>query len=79
MPWYDYRCEACAKPFEAQLPVARRDEAVCPACGSPRVRREMPLTVTYVKSARAAVPAGCCGGAGEDGACACAREAALAR
>ena len=81
MPWYDYRCESCASSFEAHRSVELRDEAPCPSCGSPRVRRAMPLTVTLVKSARAVESDGCCGGMGERGSCACAaaEDAALAR
>jgi putative FmdB family regulatory protein len=64
MPWYDFRCEACDKEFEARLPVAARDEAQCPHCGSRRVERRLPLTVTVVPGRTRAVRA-------ESGGCAC--------
>ena len=75
MPWYDYRCESCARDFEARMPMERRDDAACPACGSTKVRRAMPVVLTIVKpAARSADAAGCCGGADGEG-CACARAA----
>lgn len=69
MPWYDFRCEACHKEFEARLPVAARDDAPCPHCGSRRVRRALPLTLTVLRAggAAAAEPCAC----GREGACAC--------
>jgi putative FmdB family regulatory protein len=39
MPFYDYRCQDCDHTFEELLPIARRDEAVCPRCGSHHVKR----------------------------------------
>jgi putative FmdB family regulatory protein len=81
MPWYDYRCNACSEAFEAQMPVAARDEAICPACGSRDTRRTMPVVYAVVKEGRAPSTArdgscacggsGCCGGA-----CACSDEEA---
>ena len=82
MPWYDYRCDECTKTFEARMPVARRDEAACPDCGSRRVARAFPLHVTVLRPSGAGEPmpaAGCCGGAcGLDGDCACAADEAAA-
>jgi putative FmdB family regulatory protein len=39
VPYYDYRCEDCSRTFEERRPIDKRDEAVCPDCGSPRVKR----------------------------------------
>jgi putative FmdB family regulatory protein len=39
MPFYDYRCEECEERFEENRPMDRRDDAVCPKCGSRHVRR----------------------------------------
>ncbi len=78
MPLYDYRCEDCAKPFEARMPVERRNEAACPACGGRRVVRLMPLSVTVLTgggpSAGPADDGDCCGGGCGESGCACAAE-----
>jgi len=34
MPIYEYRCLACGEHFEALRPIADREQADCPACGS---------------------------------------------
>lgn len=69
MPWYDFHCEACQKEFEARLAVAERDAARCPHCGSPRVLRRFPLSLTVLREGRAAEPEGCA--CGRAGGCAC--------
>jgi putative FmdB family regulatory protein len=76
VPWYDYRCEECSGTFEARMPVERRDEAACPACGSRRVKRALPLRVTVLAGAgSAAEDDGCCGGeCGPGEGCACAGD-----
>jgi putative FmdB family regulatory protein len=55
VPLYDYRCEDCGHEFEAQRPVARRDEADCPRCRGRRVRR----LVRAVPTVAAGRGAGC--------------------
>lgn len=39
MPLYEYRCEECGHEFEEWKSMSRRDEADCPECKSPKVRR----------------------------------------
>lgn len=39
MPIYEYKCESCENRFELLTTISRADEAVCPKCGSDRVRR----------------------------------------
>ena len=70
MPWYDFRCEACAQNFEARLAVAERDAARCPHCGSARVLRRLPLSLTVLRGGRAAAPEPCA--CDREGGCACA-------
>jgi putative FmdB family regulatory protein len=63
MPIYEYRCEACDKPFE-KLVRAFREEVACPVCGSASVER---LLSTFAMSGFASPVAsgGCgCGGGG---------------
>jgi putative FmdB family regulatory protein len=75
MPLYEYRCLECEHEFEALVPAGRADQASCPACGVPDVRRLLsmfaaPRAGTSSFGAPAAIggdgasaPGGCCGGA----------------
>jgi putative FmdB family regulatory protein len=77
MPYYDFVCDGCGQSFELHLPIERRDEASCPACGDARVRRTMPRVYSIVRTGARepapACPAGddCCGGGDGNGGCAC--------
>ena len=58
MPYYDYRCEDCEESFEQHLPVDRRDEAVCPKCGSRHIRRLVAKVGTLSRGGCAPSPSG---------------------
>jgi putative FmdB family regulatory protein len=49
MPRYDFRCQSCGAEFEASLPMARRDEAVCPECGSREKRQLFRQVQAFIK------------------------------
>ena len=34
MPRYDFACRSCGIEFEANVPVAERDNVACPRCGA---------------------------------------------
>ncbi|MGE0708146.1 MAG: FmdB family zinc ribbon protein [Planctomycetota bacterium] len=68
MPFYDYRCEACATRFEEL--VREADQLVrCPACAAPQVTR-MPAAFAVGKgrpAARSLTPSAAPGGCGTCG------------
>ena len=41
MPTYEYVCQSCNVDFEALRPIASRDRASCPECGSPKTKRQV--------------------------------------
>jgi putative FmdB family regulatory protein len=49
MPRYDFRCQECGETFETELPISRRQEAVCPECGSRDLRQLFLSVQTWVR------------------------------
>lgn len=67
VPRYDYLCRDCGASFELTLPMQRRDEASCPRCASPRVRRLVSRINILVRGDRADAAGGAASAA--DGPC----------
>ena len=64
MPIYEYRCEACEKPFE-KLVRTFREEVGCPECGSASVERLLStFAMSGGSSPLASAGGGCCGRGG---------------
>lgn len=67
MPLYEFRCDDCAAAFEELMSFAelQAGAAVCPACGSRRVRRHLSPFATggSARAGAAACDGGGCGGA----------------
>lgn len=49
MPRYDFRCRDCGNDFEVELPISRRSEATCDACGSAHLQQRFLQVQTFVK------------------------------
>lgn len=62
MPLYEYECPECGTEFEQLVPFQQADDAVCPTCQRPRVKR---------KIARIAARQPAEGGAGDSGGASC--------
>lgn len=61
MPLYEYRCQGCAKIFEALRGLHERDEdVVCPLCGEKKAEKIMSACCT-VKGESSAANASACG------------------
>lgn len=41
MPIYAFECDACGHSFDRLQKMSDPDPAACPACGQPRVRRQL--------------------------------------
>ncbi len=70
MPLFEYSCEKCGERFEALVPRAEADRAVCPKCGSRRVRRELSTFAAVGGRSEFACASGTCPGTGSLGSCA---------
>jgi putative FmdB family regulatory protein len=62
MPFYDFRCEACGRTFDENLPVDRRDEGTCPHCGSRDVKRLVSVVNAWSRGGCAPSAGGAGGG-----------------
>jgi putative FmdB family regulatory protein len=72
MPIYEIHCEDCA--HEGEIIVIGSDQAVCPECGSERIRRVMSATSSMTGKTGPTHPGpgdtGCCGSAPGHSGCA---------
>ncbi len=68
MPLFEYTCRACGERFEALLPRAEADRAVCPKCGARRAKRELSTFAAAVGGkSEPACASGACGLASSGG------------
>ncbi|MDH7601267.1 MAG: zinc ribbon domain-containing protein [Armatimonadota bacterium] len=64
MPIYEYRCGSCENRFELLTTISRADQAVCPKCGSDKVRRLVSSFASRVSGEDGSYSSGsgsCCG------------------
>lgn len=67
MPIYEYRCEACHKPFEKLRPMRESEQPTdCPVCGNVVRKKELSVCATSVSGGASESMGGGCapGGCG---------------
>ena len=67
MPIYEYRCTACAHPFEAL--VYGDEKPSCPACGSPDLDKQFSVFGVGQRTDAPACEGGSCPYGNDPGAC----------